>query len=330
VAEPSRPGKTPSTNDLAEIRRRWRPCAGKIQSGRARVRHLRKRTSRARGPRRGKGIPGRKLADFEELLAWLDVLPAGDRPEGLAEDFMVEQVAGLYDSEAKEMCIPAFSAEKKGAEKTKSGTKPAEEKGRRTGGDRRRDCVRARIHSCVGDQYWPIDHPEEQDRQESTDRDTARSFLYEGSATRLMIEALPAVMGGKSPAAYRFAWNLIHSAVGEAALDYALGRVWKGSEVKTPGVPEALARMEAMPYSFGYSFCTGIMRQWGLDGLDHIYDHPPVSTEQMMHPEKCWSGAISQCRSACRRRCPAAGSEEEARALARRGWRFSSGVRRRI
>jgi len=53
-------------------------------------------------------------------------------------------------------------------------------------------------------------------------------------------------------------------------------------------VPEALARAEAMPYSFGYSFCTGIMRHWGLDGLDYIYDHPPLSTRQIMHPEKCW------------------------------------------
>ena len=54
------------------------------------------------------------------------------------------------------------------------------------------------------------------------------------------------------------------------------------------GVPETLARTEAMPYSFGYTFCTEVMRQWGLDGLDYIYNHPPVSSEQVMHPRKCW------------------------------------------
>jgi hypothetical protein len=30
------------------------------------------------------------------------------------------------------------------------------------------------------------------------------------------------------------------------------------------------------------------MRQWGLDGLDYIYNHPPVSSTQVMHPKKCW------------------------------------------
>jgi hypothetical protein len=43
-----------------------------------------------------------------------------------------------------------------------------------------------------------------------------------------------------------------------------------------------------MPYSFGYSFCTGVMRQWGLDGLDYFYDHPLVSSTQVMHPKKAW------------------------------------------
>jgi hypothetical protein len=43
-----------------------------------------------------------------------------------------------------------------------------------------------------------------------------------------------------------------------------------------------------MPYSFGYTFCTEVIRQWGLDGLDYIYNHPPVSSTQVMHPKKCW------------------------------------------
>jgi hypothetical protein len=43
-----------------------------------------------------------------------------------------------------------------------------------------------------------------------------------------------------------------------------------------------------MPYSFGYLFCTKVMRQWGLDGLDYVYSHPPVSSAQVMHPKKYW------------------------------------------
>src|SRR5207253_5219917 len=35
-------------------------------------------------------------------------------------------------------------------------------------------------------------------------------------------------------------------------------------------------------------FCTEIMRQWGLDGLDYIYEHRPISSEQIVHPKKAW------------------------------------------
>ena len=138
------------------------------------------------------------------------------------------------------------------------------------------------------DQYWPLDDPKDHDRKASTDRGTAHDFVTEGSATREMIEVIPAQWGRGSPASYFALWNLIHSGLGEMALNYELSRVWKGSDALAPGVPEPLARTEAMPYSFGYTFCTKVMRQWGLDGLDYIYNHPPVSSAQVMHPKKCW------------------------------------------
>jgi len=103
-----------------------------------------------------------------------------------------------------------------------------------------------------------------------------------------MIEAIPAQVGGGSPYTYFILWNLIHSGLGESALNYELSRVWKGQDALVAGVPETLARTEAMPYSFGYTFCTEVMRNWGLDGLDYIYNHPPVSSAQVMHSKKCW------------------------------------------
>src|SRR5208337_1471811 len=99
---------------------------------------------------------------------------------------------------------------------------------------------------------------------------------------------LPAGYERDRPGAYVLVWNLLHSGLGEFAMDYVLSRAWKSPDVKVPGVPEALAHAEAMPYSFGYSFCGKIMRNWGLDGLDYIYDHPPLSSRQVMHPDKCW------------------------------------------
>jgi len=133
-----------------------------------------------------------------------------------------------------------------------------------------------------------MDDPKDNADKFSTDRGTAHDFVLEGSATREMMEAFPAQAGGKSPNAYFLLWNLIHSDAGEFVLNCALSQAWKNPDVAVAGVPETLARTEAMPYSYGYSFCAGIMRQWGLDGLDYVYNHPAVSSAQVMHPKKSW------------------------------------------
>ena len=91
----------------------------------------------------------------------------------------------------------------------------------------------------------------------STDRGTAHDFLNEGSATRAMIEAIPAQLGARLTAQLFPALEPDPFRPGRVCLNYELGRAWKDSDVLVPDVPETLARTEAMPYSFGYAFCTG-------------------------------------------------------------------------
>src|SRR5207248_1555442 len=119
---------------------------------------------------------------------------------------------------------------------------------------------------ALEDQFWPMDDPKDRDEQAFADRATAHSFLFEGSATRAMIEALPAQSMPRAAGPYFLMWNLIHSGLAEFILKYALLDAWKGSDIVVEGVPETLARLEAMPYSYGYLFCTDMMRKWGLDG----------------------------------------------------------------
>src|ERR1051326_5499059 len=64
---------------------------------------------------------------------------------------------------------------------------------------------------ALEDQYWPLDDPKDNDRKISTDRGTAHSFVAEGSATRLMIEAIPALSAGDAPMPYFVLWNALHS-----------------------------------------------------------------------------------------------------------------------
>ena len=280
----SSPDKVPSPRDFGDIRREVETLRGKQFKQEVPVFKISEKELRAISNHElDKEFPGPKLGSYEELLAWLDLVPPQTDLKAVCADFLANQVAGLYDSEAKEMCIPSFS----------SGTtnigKRATEKRLEEFSSEIDDIVLAHEFThALEDQYWPIDNPEEHDPKASTDRGTAHDFVSEGSATREMIEVIPAQWWRGSPDRYFLLWNLIHSGLGEFGLNYAFRDAWKSSDALVAGVPESLARTEAMPYSFGYSFCTEVMRQWGLDGLDYIYNHPPVSSAQVMHPTKCW------------------------------------------
>ena len=283
-ADPSSPDKVPSTRDFGDIRREVETLRGKRFVNEVPVFKISEKELRTISDHElDKEFPGPKLRSYEELLAWLDMVPPQTALKSVFADFLVDQVAGLYDSQAREMCIPSFSSKTTNPRK-----KAAEKKLEHISNEFDNIVLAHEFTHALEDQYWPIDDPRDNDRMASTDRGTAHGFVLEGSATREMIEVIPAQVGSESPTSYFLLWNLIHSGLGEWVLNYALSDVWKSPDALVAGVPGPLARTQAMPYSFGYSFCTKVMRQWGLDGLDYVYNNLPVSSEQVMHPKKCW------------------------------------------
>jgi len=52
------------------------------------------------------------------------------------------------------------------------------------------------------------------------------------------------------------------------------------------------------------------MRKWGLDGLDYIYDHPPRSSAQVMHPKEMLGVArLPGADLICPKPCPEVGKQ---------------------
>src|SRR5947209_16453530 len=229
-----------------------------------------------------KDYPGQKLTNYEELLACFDMVPPHTDLKSVYANYMVDQVAGLYDSDTKTMYIPSFTPP------LTNRVKAAEKKVEDFSGSMDDIVLAHEFTHALEDQYWQMDDPKDRDEQVSTDRDTAHGFLLEGSATRQMIEVVPAQSSEGHSTRYFTMSNLLHSDLGEFVLKYALLDAWKDADALSEGVPEPLSRIEAIPYSFGYAFCTDILRHWGLDGLDYIYDHRPISSEQIMHPQKAW------------------------------------------
>jgi hypothetical protein len=277
--------KTASRQDFGEIRNQVETLRGKTFIRPVPVYLISQRELRAISDRDlDKEYPGAKLRSYAELLAWIGIVPHGIDLKSAYGEFFVAQVAGLYDSDSKEMDIPQVSTastnhEKRVAEKTVQAMAPALDK----------MVLAHEFTHALEDQYWAIDDPRDHDTQASTDRGTAHDCLSEGSATRVMIEAIPGQWAPRAPTGYFLLWNLIRSGTGEWILGHEIGHSWKSPDALVPGVPDALARSEALPYAFGYQFCAEVLRQWGLDGLDYVEEHPPVSSAQVMHPSKYWT-----------------------------------------
>ena len=55
--------------------------------------------------------------------------------------------------------------------------------------------------------------------------------------------------------------------------------------------PLILRQQLVFPYVHGLAFIKAALAHGGWEGLEHVYQHPPVSTEQIMHPEKYFAAA---------------------------------------
>ncbi len=55
--------------------------------------------------------------------------------------------------------------------------------------------------------------------------------------------------------------------------------------------PLILRQQLIFPYVHGLAFIKAALARGGWEGLDRVYRHPPVSTQQIMHPEKYFAAA---------------------------------------
>jgi hypothetical protein len=103
------PDKVLSTQDFGDIRREVETLRGKKFLRAVPVYKISEKELRAIYTRElDKDFPGPKLHSYEELLAWLDMVPPHTDLKAVYADFYAASVEGLYDSDTKEMCIPSF------------------------------------------------------------------------------------------------------------------------------------------------------------------------------------------------------------------------------
>jgi hypothetical protein len=196
-----------------------------------------------------------KYADDKTMEAF-GLIPKGFPIESFMETVLTDQIAGLYDPKAKEFYIADWI--------------PADEQ---------KDVMAHELTHALEDQSFHID-PWIKAARPNDDAELARDSVSEGSAMAAMLDyelqsehfsvrQLPDVSG-----------LIESSAAGEMDKDPNLSKA-----------PIYIRDSLIFPYIAGVTFTQKFLQAHsGWDDIHLIFENPPVSTQQIMHPEKYLSG----------------------------------------
>lgn len=190
--------------------------------------------------------PPAQVAATEALYKQLDLMPAGDSLEATYLDLLTSQVVGFYDQRSKSMYVVASSG----------AMGPAEEITYAHEFDHALQDQRFGLQAVVGD------------AKDQGDRTLARTALVEGDATLAMSlwaqrsltpSQLLQIAGATDPAS-------------QAALNAA---------------PAILRETLLWPYTQGLSYVlSAYQTSASFVGVDALWQHPPDTTEQLLHPDQ--------------------------------------------
>src|SRR5277367_6812531 len=165
-------------------------------------------------------------------------------------DLLTEQAAAFYDYNKKKLFMLEDSA----------------------GADEEIALVHELAHA-LADQHFPLAKYISEGMR-SDDGATARQAVMEGQASWLMTAYLSKKSGGPGE-------------VSDAVLDL-MTHTMESSPEQYPvfsKAPPYIREMLVFPYSDGMLFQNAIFQKLGRDGFSEVFRHPPVSTQQIMHPE---------------------------------------------
>ena len=197
-----------------------------------------------------KDNPPEYVAANERLFKALGLMPEDQSLKALFLDLVGSQVAGFYRPDAKKLYIVSRSGAINGANKI--------------------TFAHEYDHALQDANFAVFD--DQKSLLDKTDQALARAALYEGDATILMT-----VWAGP---------NLTPAELQEvftAGTDPAATAILE----RTPAI---LREGLLFPYTGGVAFLSPIQAAGGWPAIDALYSKLPVSTEQVLHPEKYQAG----------------------------------------
>ena len=175
------------------------------------------------------------------------LVPKDFQMEPFLIDLLTEQIAGLYDPEGHEFYIADWI--------------PLEEQ---------RMVMAHEMTHALQDQHFQIDKWMKAARP-NDDAELAREAFLEGSATAAMIDYMLQGMGKSLKDLPDFDPEMLLGELGDTPT----------LKKAPPFIKDALI----FPYFGGLKFSKALLAKSGWDALAGVFEHPPVSTQQILHPE---------------------------------------------
>jgi hypothetical protein len=116
-------------------------------------------------------------------------------------------------------------------------------------------------------------------KSDNGDRSLAYSALIEGDATAVMLDNDRRLK--RMPQLEK-----------EPNIESSILMQILGMNIGGGGVPESLKAMLIFPYTSGLRFVHTILRLKGYQGLEAVYQRPPQSTREILHPEEYLAGRV--------------------------------------
>lgn len=198
----------------------------------------------------GKQLPNDKLRGAELLYKTLGFVPESFDYKKELVSLYLGQLAGYYDPEAKHYIMASWFPDS---------LQPT-------------IAVHEMTHA-LQDQYWNLKALLDETKL-STDEALAKMALVEGDATGVMND-FQRKLAGLSPIK-----DL--ESVDSIVLQTVLG------SFLTQGLataPEVLKNVMIFPYASGLRFVHSELRRGGYFRIDKVFERPPLSTEEILHPE---------------------------------------------
>lgn len=145
-------------------------------------------------------------------------------------------------------------------------------------GEQRSTLAHEMVHA-IADQHYDLDAMQERIEDDS-DMLIALSSLIEGEASQFE-RAEAAWSVGIDPS------KCLATDPNVLAIPVTLSRLlWRVALVPAAGLPSILVETETFPYTQGLLFAAHATSRGGWTAIDAVYADPPLSTEQILHPEK--------------------------------------------